>query len=73
MQLMKLFFSGIFILAIFTGAFLISTAITMFFWNTLAAYFGFKPITLWIAVIMNIALMILVGWLKPTKKQYGRN
>ncbi len=50
------------------ACFFISALVIMLVWNALAAYFGFKAISFWIAALISIALSIVGGSFKSSSK-----
>lgn len=49
----------LFAIVFFVGGVALSALITLWLWNTLAGYFGFKQITYFISLLIVIALTVV--------------
>ena len=46
----------------------LSGLIIMLVWNVIASFFGFKTITIWVAVAISVAISIVGGAFKSSRK-----
>ena len=63
-KVLKFIGGVVLVLAIIALIVFIGGWITMIVWNFIAGYFGFKQITLVVAIVINIALAIVAGAFK---------